>query len=68
MGYRTPLRYGLWDLTLFITAQVGNKIRLNPTFDPTFADLNVFSGEYRNRWMNPGDEQHTDVPTILRRI
>ena len=63
-GLSNTLRYGLWDLTLFITAQAGNKIRLNPTFDPTFADLNVFSGEYRNRWMNPGDEQHTDVPTI----
>ena len=44
--------------------QAGNKIRLNPTFDPEFGDLNVFSKSYYNRWLNPGDEFHTDVPVL----
>lgn len=44
--------------------QAGNKIRLNPSFDPAFADLNVFSKEYYNRWLNPGDELKTNIPVI----
>ena len=44
--------------------QAGNKIRLNPTFDPEFGDLNVFSKSYYNRWLNPGDEFKTDVPAL----
>ena len=44
--------------------QAGNKIRLTPTFDPEFGDLNVFSKSYYNRWLNPGDERRTDVPVL----
>lgn len=44
--------------------QAGNKIRMNPSFDPAFADLNVFSKEYYNRWLNPGDERKTNIPVI----
>ncbi|MFJ1473654.1 SusC/RagA family TonB-linked outer membrane protein [Capnocytophaga cynodegmi] len=53
-----------WELSFFITAQAGNKIRLNPSFDPAFADLNVFSTEYYNRWIAPGDEWRTEVPAL----
>lgn len=63
-GLSNTFSYKGWELSLFLTAQAGNKIRLNPTFDPTFGDLNVFSGMWRDRWLNPGDEQKTDVPTI----
>ena len=63
-GLSNTFSYKGWELSLFLTAQAGNKIRLNPTFDPTFGDLNVFSGMWRDRWLNPGDEQRTDVPTI----
>ncbi len=72
-GLSNTLRYKNWDFSCFITMQAGNKIRLNPTFDPEFKDLNVFSGEYYNRWLNPLDELKTDVPVIpsqdlIRRI
>lgn len=63
-GLANTLRYKQWELGFFITAQAGNKIRLNPTFDPTYMDLNVFSGEYYHRWLKPGDELTTNVPTI----
>lgn len=43
---------------------MGNKIRLQPTYDPGFADLNVFANYYLNRWLNPGDEFKTNVPVI----
>ncbi len=63
-GLSNVFRYKNWELNVFMTMQAGNKIRLNPTFDPAFADLNVFGKEYYNRWLNPGDELRTDVPVL----
>lgn len=63
-GLSNAFRYKNWDLSIFITMQAGNKIRLNPTYDPAFGDLNVFSKDYYRRWLNPGDEWTTTVPTI----
>lgn len=63
-GFSNTIRYKNWEFSCFITMQAGNKIRLNPTFDPTFGDLNVFSKEFYDRWINPGDELLTRVPTI----
>lgn len=63
-GVSNTFRYKNWDFSFFLTLQGGNKIRLNPTFDPAFGDLNVFSTDYYNRWLAAGDENHTTVPTI----
>lgn len=63
-GISNSFRYKNWDFSFFVTMQAGNKIRLNPSFDPAFADLNVFSKEYYNRWLNPGDELKTNIPVI----
>ena len=63
-GLSNTLKYKNWELSFFLTVQSGNKIRLNPTFDPEFGDLNVFSKSYYNRWLNPGDEYKTDVPVL----
>ena len=63
-GLSNTFKYKDWTLSFFLTMQAGNKIRLNPTFDPEFGDLNVFSKSYYNRWLNPGDEYHTDVPVL----
>ena len=63
-GLSNTFRYRDWDFTFFLTAQAGHKLRLNPTFDPTYGDLNVFGGMWRDRWLNPGDERFTDVPTL----
>jgi TonB dependent receptor. len=63
-GLSNTFKYKEWTLSFFLTMQAGNKIRLNPTFDPEFGDLNVFSKSYYNRWLNPGDEFYTDVPVL----
>uniref|UniRef100_UPI0039A54B28 SusC/RagA family TonB-linked outer membrane protein n=1 Tax=Ornithobacterium rhinotracheale TaxID=28251 RepID=UPI0039A54B28 len=63
-GFSNTFKYKNFDLSFFITYQVGNKIRLQPTYDPGFADLNVFANYYLNRWLNPGDEFKTNVPVI----
>lgn len=64
LGLSNTFIYQSLELSIFITAQLGSKIRLNPSFDPNFADLNVFSREYKNRWLKAGDELQTRVPTI----
>lgn len=63
-GLSNTLHYKDWELSFFITMQSGNKIRLNPTYDPAYGDLNVFSKEYYHRWLNPNDEYFTEVPSI----
>jgi len=63
-GLSNTFSWKQWELSVFFTMQAGNKIRLNPTFDPSFADLNVFSTRYRDRWLNPGDERRTNVPVL----
>ncbi|WP_164462323.1 SusC/RagA family TonB-linked outer membrane protein [Capnocytophaga canimorsus] len=63
-GLSNTFQYKNWEFSFFITAQAGNKIRLNPSFDPAFADLNVFSTEYYNRWIAPSDEWRTEVPAL----
>lgn len=63
-GLSSTFTYKNFELSFFITAQGGNKIRLQPTFDPSFADLNVFSKDYYDRWLYSGDENKTNVPVI----
>lgn len=67
-GLSNTFTYKGWEFSFFMTVQGGNKIRLNPTFDPAFADLNVFSQDYYDRWLVPGDEWRTNVPTIPSRL
>lgn len=63
-GFSNTFIYKNWDFSFFITFQAGNKIRLQPTYDPAYGDLNVFSKYYFDRWLNPGDEHRTNIPTI----
>lgn len=63
-GWANTFRYRNWELSMFLSMQAGNKIRLSPTFDASFADLNVFSSDYYNRWLVSGDEYRTQVPTL----
>lgn len=51
-------------LNVFITYSAGNKIRLDPVFASSYSDLNATPKDFKNRWMVPGNEQVTNVPTI----
>ncbi len=66
-GLSNTLRYKNWEFSFFITMQAGNSIRLNPSYDPQFADLNVFNKDYYKRWLVVGDEYSTDVPVLVSR-
>lgn len=63
-GITNTFRYNGFDFSFFISFQAGNKIRLQPTFDPNYVDLNVFSKSYYDRWLVPGDELKTNVPVL----
>lgn len=68
-SFTTP-KLGKLALDVFITYSGGNVIRLDPIFNAdyrlsnTFTDLASMPKEYRNRWMQAGDERYTNIPTI----
>jgi TonB-linked SusC/RagA family outer membrane protein len=51
-------------LNVFITYSFGNKIRLDPVFKGTYSDFYAMPKEFKNRWILPGDEDYTNIPTI----
>jgi len=57
-------KYGKVDLDVFITYSGGNVTRLDPVFSSSYSDLSSLPKEFKNRWMVPGDELYTSIPTI----
>ena len=46
--------------------QAGNKIRKAAHYSgSSYSDLSVFPKEFKNRWVNPGDEATTRIPAIV---
>ena len=39
-------------------------MRLNPIYSSAYSDLTVFTKDFTNRWLNPGDEAYTNIPVI----
>jgi TonB-linked SusC/RagA family outer membrane protein len=60
-------RYKNFRLNVFITYSFGNKVRLDPAFSSAYSDLTASPREFKNRWVNPGDEALTNVPVIISR-
>lgn len=57
-------RYKNLSLNLYVTYSFGNVVRLDPVFKKEYTDLTAMTKEFRNRWINPGDENHTTIPVI----
>ena len=54
-------------LNVFFTYSFGNKLRLDPlcyVYASQYSDLTASMKEMKNRWVVPGDEAHTTIPTI----
>ena len=52
---------------IFLTYSFGNVLRLNPicnVYASEYSDLTASMKEMKNRWMIPGDEDITTLPTI----
>lgn len=64
-GFSNTFTYKNWDLSALITMQAGNKVRLSPIYSSEYNDLDVFTTDFRNRWLVPGDENVTNIPVIV---
>ncbi len=63
-GFGNTFNYKNWSLNVFMTYAFGNKVRLDPVFAYAYSDLTAMPKDFMNRWVAPGDEKFTDVPTI----
>lgn len=64
-GFSNTFNYKAFSLNIFITYQAGNKIRLYPAFKTSYSDFDAMPKEFLDRWVMPGDEQVTNVPSVL---
>ncbi|RYY35998.1 MAG: SusC/RagA family TonB-linked outer membrane protein [Sphingobacteriaceae bacterium] len=64
-GYFNSVKYKNFTLSALVTFSAGNKVRLNPIFKSSYTDLDAVSSTFLNRWVIPGDETRTNVPSIL---
>ncbi len=65
LGFQNSFSYKNWSIGIFITASWGNKIRLPALYTGNaFTDLSVYSKNFINRWVLPGDENITNFPVI----
>jgi TonB-linked SusC/RagA family outer membrane protein len=60
-------KYKRLTLNVFMTYSFGNVVRLDPVFKSSYDDLTAMPKEFKNRWINPGDEEKTDIPVIASR-
>ncbi|WP_408582975.1 hypothetical protein QCB52_03595, partial [Myroides odoratimimus] len=61
LGLTNTFTYKNWSLNFLIVASGGNKIRLYPSYASRYSDTDVFSKSFEDRWINPGDENFTNV-------
>ncbi len=66
-GFHNKWEYKGISLSTLFTFSFGNFIRLQPAFSATYNDFSSMSKEVANRWIMPGDEQLTTIPSILDR-
>ncbi len=66
-GFGNNLSYKGFHLNIFMTYSFGNKLRLDPVFSASYSDVSSMPKEFKNRWVNPGDELTTTIPVIASR-
>ena len=59
--------YKGFHLNIFMTYAFGNVVRLDPVFKAKYSDLTSMTHDFKNRWMQPGDELVSNVPGIISR-
>ena len=63
-GMNNMFKYKNWRLNIFVTYSFGNKVRLDPVFGVSYSDMSAMPKEFKNRWVEPGDEKYTNIPAI----
>jgi TonB-linked outer membrane protein, SusC/RagA family len=52
------------SVSALFTFASGNYIRLQPAFAASYSDMYTMSNRMYNRWLNPGDEKRTNIPSL----
>ncbi len=63
-GFGNTFTYKNFRLNVFMTYGFGAVVRLNPIFKSSYTDFYAMAKEFKNRWVNAGDELTTDVPVL----
>ena len=63
-GLNNSFRIGSFTLSAYILYSFGSIKRLPAEFSTTYYDYEVLGHEFNRRWKAPGDEEHTNVPSI----
>ena len=63
-SFGNVFKYKNFTLNVFMTYSFGNVVRLNPVFSNRYSDLTAMPREFSDRFINPGDENLTDIPVI----
>ena len=64
-GISNKFKYKNLALNVFVTYQLGNMIRIYPSVHASYSDLDAMPRDFKNRWLIYGDENTTNIPTIL---
>lgn len=64
-GLLNSISYKDFTVSVFITCQAGNKIRLYPAFKNEYTDLDAMPKEFYDRWIFPNDERYTSLPSVM---
>lgn len=67
-GFWNQFSYKNFTLSALFTFSTGNYVRLQPTVSATYNDMTAMSRDVLNRWIKPGDEAFTNIPSILDRF
>jgi hypothetical protein len=64
-GLNNTFTYKAFSLNIFVTYQMGNKIRLAPAFKNRYSEWDATPKEFYDRWVMPGDQRSTNIPSIM---
>ncbi|WP_018628314.1 SusC/RagA family TonB-linked outer membrane protein [Niabella aurantiaca] len=64
-GFFNRVAYKGLSLSALFTFAAGNYIRLQPTYTAVYNDMVSMSEDVVNRWIMPGDETRTGIPSLL---
>lgn len=64
-GFFNQFSYKGFSMTGLFTFSAGNKLRLRPTIYASYNDMSVMTKDMLNRWIMPGDEALTSIPSLL---
>lgn len=66
-SFENTFNYKGFRFNVLVSYFLGNVVRMNPIFKRTYSDFDANPREYANRWVIPGDEARTNIPTIASR-